>query len=283
MKKKLAVQFSGGRTSAYMCKWLLDNKQDEYEMIFCFQNTGQEHENTLKFVDQCDKAFGLNLHWIEADVKEKGVGTSYKEVTYETASRNGEPYEDVVKKFGLPNMDFPHCNRELKIEPAKKFYSDQFKTKDYYSALGIRFDEPSRVRNNPKFYYPLATEKQMSKGDILLWWRDQEFDLELPEHLGNCTWCWKKSENKLLTLAKNNPEVFEFPLMLEKKYSTTSNFGGIAVKDKRIMFRGYMTAEQLLEKAKLPFNEFTENNKIQPSFQIDCAEECGSVWGEEIA
>jgi len=275
MKKKLAVQFSGGRTSGYMSKWLIDNKQDDYEMVFCFQNTGCEHENTLEFVNQCDKNFGLNLHWIEAVVNEKGVGTTYKEVTFETASRNGEPYEDVVKKFGLPNVDFPHCNRELKIEPAKNFYKDIFKTDDYLIALGIRYDEPNRVRENYKYYYPLAKEKQMSKGDILLWWRDQDFDLDLQEHLGNCTWCWKKSETKLLTLAKENPEVFEFPLMLEKKYSKVSNYDR---KDERFMFRGYLTAEQLLAKAKDNFVEFKENKKIQPSLNFDCAEECGSVW-----
>lgn len=277
MKTKLAVLFSGGRTSGYMSKWLIDNKTNEFDMTFVFCNTGQEHENTLKFVDQCDKAFGLNLNWIEAEVKGKGVGTSYRKVTYETASRTGKPFEDVVKKFGLPNIDFPHCTRELKIEPFKKFAKD-FMGIDYKIALGIRYDEPNRVRDTPENYYPLATDKQMSKGDILLWWRDQDFDLELPEHLGNCTWCWKKSEKKLLTLAKENPEIFKFPRMLEQKYSTTSNFDR---KDKRVMFRGYMTTEQLFAKAKDPFVEFKENNKIQPSLMLECAEECGSVWNQK--
>ena len=29
-KPTMFVSFSGGRTSGYMCKWLLDNKSDEY-------------------------------------------------------------------------------------------------------------------------------------------------------------------------------------------------------------------------------------------------------------
>ena len=54
MKETLFVSFSGGRTSAYMCWWLLNNKADVYDFIFIFANTGLEHENTLKFVNQCD-------------------------------------------------------------------------------------------------------------------------------------------------------------------------------------------------------------------------------------
>ena len=64
MKETLFVSFSGGRTSAYMCWWLLKNKSDEYDFIFVFANTGQEHEKTLEFVNECDKRFGLNLVWL---------------------------------------------------------------------------------------------------------------------------------------------------------------------------------------------------------------------------
>lgn len=36
--------------------------------MFLFANTGQEHEKTLEFVDKCDKAWNLNVHWIETVV-----------------------------------------------------------------------------------------------------------------------------------------------------------------------------------------------------------------------
>ena len=304
-KKKLAVMFSGGRTSGRMSKWLIDNKSDEYDMTFVYSNTGQEHENTLKFIDQCDKAFRLNLHWIEADVKEKGVGTSYKIVDYETASRDGKPFEDIVKKFGLPNLDNPHCTREMKIEPFKKFAKDYI-GKEYKIALGIRSDETKRATlglkkklkkqfPNKEFtipqlieiqyeeynkYYPLILEKAVTKDDILLWWRKQNFDLDLHEHLGNCTWCWKKSQKKHLTLMKEHPEIFEFPKMLEEKYSMVSNHDK---KEKRIMFREYLTTDDLRELSKKPFVEFKEKTSLQPSLNFEeeeCAEECGSVWND---
>ena len=66
MKKKLCVSFSGGETSGYMAQYLKKHKQDEYDMVFVFANTGSENEETLKFVDQCDKAFNLNVVWVEA-------------------------------------------------------------------------------------------------------------------------------------------------------------------------------------------------------------------------
>ncbi|SAK88039.1 hypothetical protein AWB76_06270 [Caballeronia temeraria] len=117
-KPRLLVSFSGGRTSAYMSKLLKAKYADKYELLFVFANTGQEHENTLIFVDRCDKEFGLNLVWVEAEViHEARKGTSFRQVTFDTASRAGEPYEQIIRKYGIPNRNFPHCNRELKLRP----------------------------------------------------------------------------------------------------------------------------------------------------------------------
>lgn len=56
MSIPLLVAFSGGRTSAYM-SYLINSKQvcTEYEPHFVFCNTGLEHEDTLRFVNEVDK------------------------------------------------------------------------------------------------------------------------------------------------------------------------------------------------------------------------------------
>mgnify|MGYP003315140703 CR=1 FL=1 len=108
MKTKLLVSFSGGETSGYMAHWLKTNMQDKYEMVFIFANTGQENEETLKFADQCDKQFNLNLVWLGAKInQELGKGTRWNIVTYKTASRNGEPFEDGIKTVSYTHLTLP--------------------------------------------------------------------------------------------------------------------------------------------------------------------------------
>lgn len=52
----------------------------------------------------------------------------------------------------------------------------------------------------------MAGVSDMGKEDVLAWWRSQPFDLNLPEHLGNCTFCIKKSAGKVALAAKDRPD-----------------------------------------------------------------------------
>lgn len=93
----MVVSFSGGQTSAFMCDFLMQNYADAYEFHFVFANTGREHEETLIFADKVDKLFGLNLVWLEGITSsEHGVGMRHRVVSFETASRNGEPFEQFI-------------------------------------------------------------------------------------------------------------------------------------------------------------------------------------------
>jgi len=262
-KETLFVSFSGGRTSAYMCRWLLDNKADEYEFIFTFANTGLEHEKTLDFVDRCDKEWGLNVVWLEAVVNpEKGKGIRHKVVSYETAARNGEPFEAVVSKYGITNHDYPHCTRDLKLEPMRK-YRKSLSLEHTPFAIGIRCDEIDRMSPNAAamgLVYPLIEVPHATKEYIRHWWAGQSFDLDLSEHLGNCVTCWKKSDRKLLTIAKNEPERFEFFRRMEAEHGDTG-----AGDQHRVFFRKYRTATWYLNQAQQPFNEFRDQ---MPELQL---------------
>ena len=52
------VSFSGGRTSAYMLRQVLDNNDDLSDLVVTFAITGREHPATLEFVRECGERWG---------------------------------------------------------------------------------------------------------------------------------------------------------------------------------------------------------------------------------
>ena len=268
-KKTMVVSFSGGRTSAFMSKWLKDSVSHIYRIYFVFANTGLEHEKTLEFVNRCDKEWGLNIVWIE-DIThmELGKGQTYRVVNYETASRNGEPYKNLASIEGVPCPTRPICTDRLKTVILKK-YRDSI-SKNAVSAIGIRADEMDRINPSAKkerIVYPLVSMRPTYKPEIINWFKDNSFDLEIPEHLGNCVTCWKKSDRKLLTIAKNNPEHFIHFKEIESKYGNIlSKEEGAVDGCERKIFRKHRAVDDILKESEADFVEWTE---IQYAEQLD--------------
>ena len=90
-KPNLLVSFSGGETSAYMMYFISKYWKDKFNIHYLFANTGEEHEETLKFIDNCCNYFDVPCEWIEYELKDGK--SNFKIVDYNTASRNGEPFE----------------------------------------------------------------------------------------------------------------------------------------------------------------------------------------------
>lgn len=262
----LAISFSGGRTSAVMTKTIWDKRHDLVEkgtfyaisIVFC--NTGQEHESTLKFVHDCEVKFGWPVVWLEAVVNpEKGKGIRHKIVDFETASRDGRPFYDVVKKYGLPGPTHPQCSSRLKEEVMDSYRHRElgWKRKEYRTAIGIRADEMDRMNESGAFWYPLVNlgyTKQRVNEEIKTW----GFDLEISsDAYGNCVWCWKKSLRKLMTVAKQNPELFRFPHQLDQELATYKAENELG---ERRMFRGHRNTADILRLAREEdFEPYTDN------------------------
>lgn len=245
--KRLFISFSGGETSAFMAQWLLANKAHEYdEIVTLFANTGQENEETLRFVQQCDEAFGLNVVWVEAVVQEGRVGTRHRVVDFDSASRHGDPFESVIKKYGIPNQAYPHCTRELKLAPMLSYIASLgWEKGSYETAVGIRADEIDRIAadaNQRRLIYPLISDIEMTKPRINAWWQKQPFRLQLKGYQGNCKWCWKKSLRKHLTLLNEHPGWYDFPERMEEKHGLAGhNVDG----NRRVFFRKNMNTKSL--------------------------------------
>lgn len=283
-KPILLVSFSGGKTSGYMCWMLLQRYSDKYTLIFVFANTGQEHEKTLEFVDRCDKEFGLDLVWLECVVHHgERVGTTHTVVDYNTACRDGRLFEEVIKKYGIPNKAYPHCNRELKLNPIHSWAKQELG--DYQTAIGIRCDEPNRLRDNAKaegIIYPLASFEMVDKIDVNDFWEDKSFNLEIPTHYGNCKTCWKKSDRKLFTIMQDHPEWFDLFDRMEREYPLAGhNIDGTL----RTFFRRHRTSAILQQEAAITcLKKYADEPMSQQKlfgYNLDeddgCTESCEAV------
>lgn len=217
MKKSevILVSFSGGRTSAFLAKYMKERYADK--CVFVFANTGKEREETLAFVNRCDQEWGLGVVWLEADIPPvKGQGTRHKVVSFETATRRHQkgPFDDLITKFTIPTNKGPMCTRELKINPVTSYMYRELGFSYWHNALGIRADEPDRLKksrdNKYDFLYPLAEDMQVTEKFIRSWWDRQPFDLGLKDYQGNCDLCFKKSLRKRLTIIKEDPTVADW-------------------------------------------------------------------------
>lgn len=206
------ISFSGGRTSAFMLYKVLEvhNGKLPEDAVVCFANTGKEDEATLKFVHDCETHWNVPIVWLEY-CKAEEVKDRWKQVSYETASRDGRPFEELIeiKKF-LPNTVMRFCTTELKIVPIQRYMNsigyDQFET-----MAGIRADEQRRiVKLRQSLYAPLAIAG-ITQDDVQKFWKNNPFDLELQFRnkvttLGNCDLCFMKGYNQIVSIIQSNPD-----------------------------------------------------------------------------
>jgi len=208
------ISFSGGRTSAYMLwRVLQSNGGLPDEAVVCFANTGKEDEATLRFVRDCSQAWGVPIVWIEF----RDTDDRFKVVDFATASRNGEPFEALIRKRNyLPNPVTRFCTIDLKIRPIGRYLLSigmaETKTEaENMSMIGMRADEQRRAAKiADKSRIPLV-RAGITKQDVGDFWRAQPFDLMLPNSNGvtmhgNCDLCFLKGGAQVLSLIAEKPE-----------------------------------------------------------------------------
>jgi 3'-phosphoadenosine 5'-phosphosulfate sulfotransferase (PAPS reductase)/FAD synthetase len=228
------ITFSGGRTSAYMLwRVLQSNNGLPDDAVVCFANTGKEDEATLKFINDCEKNWGIPIVWLEYQIEKP----SFKIVNYETAARNGEPFEQLIRHYKkLPNAGQRWCTGILKIRVIHKYLKSlgwDHLENDNNNLLGIRADEPRRAAKISKHQIPLFTAG-VTKQTIYNFWANQSFNLNLPVHegetfLGNCDLCFLKSLNNKINIVRQNPEKTVWWAKMEKLViEINPNHNGIA-------------------------------------------------------
>jgi 3'-phosphoadenosine 5'-phosphosulfate sulfotransferase (PAPS reductase)/FAD synthetase len=210
------VSFSGGRTSGFMLRQVLDAHGGVLpeDVRIVFANTGLEHAGTLEFVRDTEERWGHRVWWVEY---RRG---GYAVVDFASASRKGEPYEALLlDKSYLPNPVTRFCTTELKIRVMKKL-AMEWGWQEWSNVIGLRADEPRRVarikestsRERWEVEAPIAAAGHML-ADVLAFWSAQPFDLQLPNNdnaFGNCVGCFLKSAHRLARVGEHDPAALQW-------------------------------------------------------------------------
>lgn len=217
IKGPAIISFSGGRSSGYMLKNILDAYEyglpDDIKVTFA--NTGKEMPETLDFVQECSSRWDVPIIWLEYDPESE---YSTKIVSHNSAARNGEPFDALMRKRGyLPNPVTRFCTIELKIRRAYNYAHRMLGWKHWDVAIGFRGDEAHRVakmgssRCRWTNIAPMA-KAGVAKRDVMTWWQKQPFDLRLPNingstPMGNCDLCFLKGDATIRGIIKQRPEL----------------------------------------------------------------------------
>lgn len=263
------VSFSGGRTSGYLLRKILDANGQPDDLKIIFNNTGLEAEETLVFVKACGERWECDITWLEYCVTDDGEH-DFKIVDFDSASRNGEPFTALIRKRGseggapLPSPVARFCSVQLKMRTGARWLKTIPAFEEgYTNAVGLRADEMRRVtRLKPdnareEMLCPMARAEDTIQ-DVLEFWSQQPFDLGLPVNKkgesisGNCNLCHLKSRPKLDILLYHHPEWATWWIEAEKLAATYAKTpAGAVFRQDRPSYA--LMLEQVQRQGQLPF------------------------------
>lgn len=196
------ISFSGGRTSGYMLRRILDaGLQPGVHIVFA--DTGKEREETYEFVRETERQWGVKVNWVH---------------------REGYFEQMIVDKKALPNTVQRFCTQELKLKPMWAF-ARGMGWEHWDCAVGIRADEPRRIAKirgrkpddkGQTTLLPLA-DAGIGLAEVTAFWKAQPFDLHLQPWEGNCDLCFLKAQGKRVRIMQDRPDLAAWWIEQEQK------------------------------------------------------------------
>jgi hypothetical protein len=230
------INFSGGKTSAYMT---IHEYREGDIVLFC--DTGREHPKTYKFIND-----------FEANEKIPIIRLKY----------DGGFRELLNKTKQIPNNFKRFCTVELKIKTARR-YLRSLGLIQYENLIGFRYDEPLRVKRRKKMWkkvddiFPLYNQG-IDKKIIDEYWSKKSYTLEIPPILGNCTLCFMKGKNAILSILSSYPELADEWIQDEENNKVIGNgyryFKDISMKELRDIAQNNLFKNYDLNEIKPAFN-----------------------------
>jgi hypothetical protein len=201
------INFSGGKTSAYMT--IMEYKEGDI-VLFC--DTMREHPKTYKFINDFEAFENIPV----------------TRISYEGG------FEGMLKKNkALPNQFKRFCTTELKIKTAKRYLKTLGIT-EFENLIGFRYDEPMRVSKRKQRFkkvhdkFPLF-ENKITKQIINNYWSKKPYNLEIPSILGNCTLCFMKGKNAIISILREYPELAD-EWIDDEKNNPYTYFKGVTIE-----------------------------------------------------
>lgn len=282
------VSFSGGQTSGYMLRKLMDanpNFDEKFEVVF--ENTGKEHDSTLDFVHEVETRWSVPVTWLEycrvpsASIDPNLVPNDRKRsnllkqqsnnetahwfrvVNYSTAKRssdNDTPFDELLSWAKvLPNVRTRMCSVQMKVRTRDRYLRSKG-IGQFAAYIGIRKDEEHRKHeimvNIDKYEepnFPLCDMK-VTKQDVDSFWNSHSFKLNIPNHMGNCNLCFLKAKWKRVAAAKHDPKAAQWWVDWENKFSKKTYGDGA-------FFRQGQSYAGILEEALHPEFDFDQSDE----------------------
>jgi 3'-phosphoadenosine 5'-phosphosulfate sulfotransferase (PAPS reductase)/FAD synthetase len=227
--------FSGGRTSAYM---VLHYYTCGDIVLFC--DTGREHPDTYRFINDFEANEGIPITRLKYPGGFDGLLKAEK----------NKAIPNPVKRF---------CTKVLKIKTARR-YLRSIGLFSYENFIGFRSDEQLRVIRYKEKWQQVRTrfplyEDGISKAIILDYWKQKSYNLEIPSILGNCTLCFMKGKNAIVSILARYPELAE-PWINDEKLDTENHtyFNGITIEQLRNIAQNSLFKQYDLEELQPAFN-----------------------------
>jgi 3'-phosphoadenosine 5'-phosphosulfate sulfotransferase (PAPS reductase)/FAD synthetase len=249
-----------------------------------FANTGKEDPRTLDFVHKVDQRWSVGVVWLE--YQRRADAHDYEITSYANASRKGEPFDQLLGFLGaLPNVQGRSCTAELKIRTMKRYIKSQG-LESWTDHIGIRADESHRAIElmcaAPKYItlkFPLL-DGNFSKSDVDAFWSQNDFDLRLKDHEGNCDLCFLKARWKIEKIIRERPYRADWWIAAEKQFETKLGGAcdGARFRLGRPSYAGLLNQEESQGRF-----EFATDPAFEQDQDIACSCMEKGTWDDEAA
>lgn len=243
---KRIINFSGGKTSAYMT--IKEYKEGDL-VVFC--DTGREHPKTYKFINDFEAHENIPVIRLKYYNEEKPFDALLSRKKYKV----------------IPNRVKRICTDELKIKTNKR-YLKSLGILTFENFIGFRSDEPQRVHrrkhNFKKVFdkFPLF-EQGITKAMVNDFWSKKPYTLEIPAILGNCDLCFMKGKNAIISILSVYPELADKWIADEEE----AQKGGKFVGHTYFPDVTYKTLKQIAQNNLFKQQDLSE---IAPAFNCAC-------------